>query len=140
MVSMTRLCGSFTGRRRRRTWFSSVKMAVFAPMPSASVSTATRVNPGVRRKVRRAKFRSRRNVRHKLTRFMKTPVQKIARQRRGVGAGRRVNHQWTETELATSQDDGGVKWSCREFIDIENSQIQDARAKGSTRSGQTMFR
>ncbi len=36
----------------------SEKIAVFAPMPSASESTAIRVNKGLRRKVRRANFRS----------------------------------------------------------------------------------
>src|SRR5882724_1944079 len=64
MVSRTRLCGSLTGRRRSNTWSSNVKIAVFAPMPSAKVSTATTVNPGLRRKVRSAYCKSRTPVRH----------------------------------------------------------------------------
>src|SRR4029453_10385528 len=37
---------------------TSVKMAAFAPMPSASVMTTTDVNPGDLRSCRRANFRS----------------------------------------------------------------------------------
>src|ERR1035441_3543560 len=46
--------GSFTGSRRKATWYSSEKMAVLAPIPSVNDKTATRVKPGERRAVRRA--------------------------------------------------------------------------------------
>jgi hypothetical protein len=40
----------------------SVKMAVFAPMPSASVTTATAVNAGSRRSIRSPKRMSCQNI------------------------------------------------------------------------------
>src|SRR6266550_4623578 len=47
--------GSENGRpRRKRSWIK-LKMAVFMPIPSASVSTASAVNPGDLRSWRRAK-------------------------------------------------------------------------------------
>ncbi len=42
----TNRCGSLTGNERSITAFTNVKIAVFAPVPSASVSTTTTVNPG----------------------------------------------------------------------------------------------
>jgi hypothetical protein len=45
-------------RGRSSTPFTIEKMAVFAPMPSASVSRATDVKPGVRRSDRMARRRS----------------------------------------------------------------------------------
>src|SRR5207248_3742273 len=45
-IKRTRLCGSATGSARHRTTFAGLKMAALAPIPSASVSTATAVNPG----------------------------------------------------------------------------------------------
>src|ERR1039458_4450300 len=53
-----RAFGSRTGSERYRTWSRSEKMDVLAPMPSASDSTATAVNNGLRASVRRAKRRS----------------------------------------------------------------------------------
>jgi len=38
--------GRSTGKERRSTAFTKLKMAVFAPMPSASVMTATATKPG----------------------------------------------------------------------------------------------
>ena len=46
--------GSATGSGRQKTASSAVKMALVAPMPSASESTAVITNPGLRRNVRRA--------------------------------------------------------------------------------------
>src|SRR5437762_529440 len=46
------------GRGRRRMLFTSVNIAVVAPMPSASVIVATAVNAGIRRKVRSAYWKS----------------------------------------------------------------------------------
>ena len=46
--------GCFTGIGRNSVDSISVKMAVFAPMPRASESTATAVNPGLRRSIRKA--------------------------------------------------------------------------------------
>ena len=46
--------GSFTGSVRSVTALMRLKMATFAPMPSASSSTATAENPGFRRSVRTA--------------------------------------------------------------------------------------
>jgi hypothetical protein len=40
------------GSRSMSAAFTIVKMAVFAPMPSASATTATAVNPGARRHIR----------------------------------------------------------------------------------------
>src|ERR1700733_9983658 len=102
-------------------------------MPSASVRTATRVNPGVRRKVRKAKLRSRRNVRHRLARFMLPPFEELAASP-GCRSGRRLNHQKTETERAIYEDDGGAKWSCLKFMG------KNSRGKGSTGFGLRMFR
>src|ERR1700756_4119817 len=62
MVSKTSCWGSFTGSRRNNTWSRSVKMAVFAPMPRASVRTATAVKPGVRASMRKVYLRARRTV------------------------------------------------------------------------------
>jgi hypothetical protein len=41
-------CGFSTGSIRSSTWLNTVKIAVFAPMPKASVNTAVTVNPGAR--------------------------------------------------------------------------------------------
>ena len=49
---------SGNGKGRNRTAFTTVKIAVFAPMPSASVSTATSVKPGLFASVRTAYRRS----------------------------------------------------------------------------------
>src|SRR4029077_3631875 len=46
------------GRGRSRTALTILKIAVLAPIPSASVRTATKVNPGDLRSWRRANFRS----------------------------------------------------------------------------------
>src|SRR5437868_12676248 len=43
----TSSCGSRTGNILRRIAFTSWKIAVFAPMPRASDSTATKLNPGL---------------------------------------------------------------------------------------------
>ena len=53
-VICTSRSGSFTGSVRSITALIRVKMAAFAPMPSASDSTATAENPGFRRSVRTA--------------------------------------------------------------------------------------
>src|SRR5580700_11180239 len=53
-VKMTNRSGSFTGGGRSRTAFTKLKIAVLAPIPSASERTATSVNPGDRRNPRRA--------------------------------------------------------------------------------------
>src|SRR5712691_6700494 len=50
--------GSENGRPRRKRSCIKLKIAVFMPMPSASVSTARKVNPGDLRSWRRAKWRS----------------------------------------------------------------------------------
>src|SRR6266566_9347360 len=50
--------GSENGRPRRKRSCIRLKMAVFMPMPSARVSTATVVKPGDLRSCRRAKRRS----------------------------------------------------------------------------------
>src|SRR5437773_11047107 len=52
------LSASGYGSGRSRTALTMLKMAVLAPMPSASVRTATKVNPGDLRSWRRANFRS----------------------------------------------------------------------------------
>src|SRR5437867_10283818 len=52
------LSASGYGSGRSRTALTMLKVAVFAPMPSASVRTATNVNPGDLRSWRRANFRS----------------------------------------------------------------------------------
>jgi hypothetical protein len=43
---LTSLAGSWTGSDRRMSSWNSEKMAVFAPMPSASETTATMVTNG----------------------------------------------------------------------------------------------
>ena len=50
--------GSVTGSDRRSTWLKSEKMAVLAPMPSASEAMAISTKPGLRRNVLSAKRRS----------------------------------------------------------------------------------
>src|SRR3989454_12001952 len=50
--------GSLNGSGRRRTALTTLKIAVFAPMPSASVSTATAVKPGFFSNWRKANLRS----------------------------------------------------------------------------------
>src|SRR6266478_7481538 len=44
--NMTSRSGSLKGNGRSNTPLTTLKMAVFAPMPRASVSTATAVKPG----------------------------------------------------------------------------------------------
>ena len=50
--SKTSESGFATGRGLHSTASSAVKIAVVAPMPSASESTAVITNPGLRRQVR----------------------------------------------------------------------------------------
>src|SRR5436305_1674760 len=52
------LSASGYGSGRSRTALTMLKMAVLAPIPSASVRTATNVNPGDLRSWRRASVRS----------------------------------------------------------------------------------
>ena len=54
LSSSTSCSGWATGRDRSISVLINVKIAVFAPMPSASEMTATAVNPGERRSVRAA--------------------------------------------------------------------------------------
>ena len=49
---------SVYGNGRNKTAFTTLKIAVFAPMPSASVSTATAAKPGFFSSWRKAKRRS----------------------------------------------------------------------------------
>jgi hypothetical protein len=51
-LTRTSAPGSRTGSARRIRLSTSVKIAVFAPIPSASEATATNVNPGLRRSTR----------------------------------------------------------------------------------------
>src|SRR5438445_13877256 len=53
-----RVAGSATGREERRTACTKVKIAVLAPMPSATVRTTVAVNPGNFTNWRRANLRS----------------------------------------------------------------------------------
>src|ERR1700687_1638904 len=46
--------GSGKGNGRRSTPYTTVKIAVLAPMPRASVKTATAVNPGIFASIRKA--------------------------------------------------------------------------------------
>src|SRR6266478_2252699 len=55
MRTAASVAGSATGRLRRRTASRSWNIAALAPMPSARVSTAVRVNPQLLRRVRSAK-------------------------------------------------------------------------------------
>src|SRR2546425_1147383 len=50
--------GSRYGRGCNNTALTTLKIAVFAPMPSASVSTATAVKPGFFNSSRKANFKS----------------------------------------------------------------------------------
>src|SRR4029077_20394946 len=50
--------GSLNGSRRRKRSLIKLKIAVFSPIPTASVTTAIKVNPGDFRSWRRANFRS----------------------------------------------------------------------------------
>src|ERR1043165_4729973 len=54
---LTRRCGSGTGSGRSSIWLKSEKIAAFAPIPSASDSTATAVTNGVLKSVRSATLR-----------------------------------------------------------------------------------
>jgi hypothetical protein len=47
------LDGSLNGKGRKSTVFTTLKIAVFAPMPSASVTTATAVKPGFLASIRK---------------------------------------------------------------------------------------
>src|SRR5467141_2330642 len=55
---MTSRSATGNGNGRNKTPFTTLKMAVFAPMPSASVSTATAVKPGFFSNWRKANLRS----------------------------------------------------------------------------------
>ena len=54
VASTTRRSGSGYGSGRRRTPFTTLKTAVFAPIPSASVTRTTAVGPGLDAKDRTA--------------------------------------------------------------------------------------
>src|SRR5579872_348961 len=54
----TRRSESLNGKGCSSTPFNTEKMAVFAPIPSASAETATAVNPGFLRRTRRVYCRS----------------------------------------------------------------------------------
>ena len=51
---VTRRSASRYGRGRSSTASTTLKMALLAPIPSASVSTTARVKPGLRRSARKA--------------------------------------------------------------------------------------
>src|SRR5213080_766194 len=55
---MTSRSEAGNGNGRNKTPFTTVKIAVFAPMPSASVNTATAVKPGFFNNWRKANLRS----------------------------------------------------------------------------------
>ena len=57
-TTWTNSSGFFTGSERSSTVMMIVKIAVFAPMPSASVSTDTAVKPGFFSNCQKAKRRS----------------------------------------------------------------------------------
>ena len=57
-LSTTSRSGRSTGSARSITWSSSVKMAVLAPLPSASVRITIAANAGFFQKTRSASFRS----------------------------------------------------------------------------------
>ncbi len=56
VTRLTRInsCGSRNGSGRKMSTFTALKIAVVAPMPIASVSTATAVKPGRRTSPRAA--------------------------------------------------------------------------------------
>jgi len=54
----TTLLGRGIGGRRSNMPFTRLKIAVFAPMPRASVRTATDVKPGFFSNLRKANFKS----------------------------------------------------------------------------------
>src|SRR2546425_4106411 len=58
MDAWTSSCGFRTGSDRSMSVLITEKIAVFAPMPSASVSTATAVKPGFFSNWRKANLRS----------------------------------------------------------------------------------
>ena len=58
-VSSRRSCGFFTGKLSSSTFLARVKMAVLAPIPSASETIAMVARDGLRRSWRAAKRRSR---------------------------------------------------------------------------------
>src|SRR5579859_5111790 len=62
MVSSASCSGCFTGSRRSRTWSTSEKMAVLAPIPAANESTAMTVKRGDLRNSRAAKRSSAQSV------------------------------------------------------------------------------
>src|SRR3989442_5911238 len=55
---VTSRSGSLNGRGRNNTLPTTLKIAVFAPIPSASVSTVTTVKPGFLSNWRKANLRS----------------------------------------------------------------------------------
>src|SRR5207249_10373587 len=58
LCSLTTSCASFTGSGFSATESNALNTDVFTPTPSASVRTATRVNPGDLRSMRRPKRKS----------------------------------------------------------------------------------
>ena len=57
-MNMTRLFGSGNGTGLSSTAFTTVKIAVFVPMPRVSAATAAMVKPGLRRNIRSEWVRS----------------------------------------------------------------------------------
>ncbi len=62
VLRYTRRSGSLTGRDRSSTAFITLKTAVFAPMPSASVRIAVAANPGLCSSDRNPNRRSRNSL------------------------------------------------------------------------------
>jgi hypothetical protein len=62
LVTLTRRLESWKGRGRNNSAFTTEKMAVFAPIPSASVKIAMAVKPGLFASIRIPYFRSCQNV------------------------------------------------------------------------------
>src|SRR5207249_9281147 len=116
---MTSRSASGKGNGRNKTPFTTLKMAVFAPMPSASVSTATAVKPGFFRNCRKANFKS----------FIAQSLHRIDSRR--AACGQKAGGQRHEQKNRGYANEG--QWiSCLYFIKLVDKQACEGKRARET--------
>src|SRR6266536_4658493 len=121
-VMCTTRCGSAKGSPRRKRSFIKLKIAVFSPIPNASVMTASTVKPGDLRSWRRANFRS----------FMSFSAQGFD----WIDVRRAARRNQTSEQRRECQHDRGrseqqwIVW--RNLIKLRRQQTADGKCSGQT--------
>jgi len=122
------------GSARHRTASTTLKTAVFAPMPSASASTATTVKPGWRRSIRRLNITSCRSGSHIVVALLNssaiggTPRTRAARSHLNAAASRSASSQTRHHARQAPRRDRMASYSS-----TRSPAIGSARSAGSSR-------